>query len=299
MRIRVMTFNIRFDTPQDEASGNRWPARVESVVETVRRCAPDVEGFQEALRSQLSGLTEALPEYRAVGKPREAGDVGEYVPLFFDRDRFAAPGYGDFWLSTTPEVEGSLGWDAPDPRHCTWAELEERASGQRFAVFNTHLDRWGELARLEGARLIVTRTQLAAGLPFLVMGDLNAGEDSEPLEVLRAAGLVDTFRCIHPDATEVGTVHHEVLVDPKAELETLVAVVLWTLAALGVLALVVAGLKPGKRRAALLLAALLFLPIGVLGILSIGMVFLVAAAVAVLFAVVSRRATSTSSAPDA
>jgi endonuclease/exonuclease/phosphatase family metal-dependent hydrolase len=208
MRIRVMTFNIRFDTPQDEASGNRWPARVESVVETVRRCAPDVVGFQEALRSQLSDLTEALPEYRAVGKPREAGDVGEYVPLFFDRDRFAAPGYGDFWLSTTPEVEGSLGWDAPDPRHCTWAELEERASGQRFAVFNTHLDRWGELARLEGARLIVTRTQLAAGLPFLVMGDLNAGEDSEPLEVLRAAGLVDTFRCIHPDATEVGTVHH-------------------------------------------------------------------------------------------
>ena len=96
MRIRAMTFNIRFDTPQDEAAGNRWADRVKSVIETVRRCAPDVVGFQEALRSQLSDLTAALPEYRAVGKPREAGDVGEYVPLFFDRERFDALDFGDF-----------------------------------------------------------------------------------------------------------------------------------------------------------------------------------------------------------
>lgn len=207
MRIRAMTFNIRFDTPEDEPGGNRWASRVKSVVETVRRCAPDVVGFQEALRSQLSDLTSALSEYRAVGRPREAGEVGEYVPLFFNRERFDALDYGDFWLSDTPDVEGSLGWDAPDPRHCTWAVLDDKRTRQRFAVFNTHLDRWGEQARLEGARLIVKRTELTPGLPYLVMGDFNAGESSQPLEALRAAGLADTFRLVHPDATDVATVH--------------------------------------------------------------------------------------------
>ena len=85
--------------------------------------------------------------------------------------------------------------------------LDDKRTRQRFAVFNTHLDRWGELARVEGARLITKRTELTAGLPYLVMGDFNAGESSQPLDALRAAGLADTFRLIHPDATDVATVH--------------------------------------------------------------------------------------------
>lgn len=56
----------------------------------------------------------------------------------------------------------------------------------------------------------------------------------------------------------------------------------------GALAVVVAVRQPSKRRVALLLAALLFLPIGVLGILPIGVVFLVAAVVCMGFAVLSR-----------
>jgi endonuclease/exonuclease/phosphatase family metal-dependent hydrolase len=208
MRLRLMTFNIRFDTAQDEAAGNRWHHRKASVVETIQRLAPDVLGVQEALRSQLDDLIGAFPDYQAVGKPREAGEVGEYVPVFFNRRRFDMVDGGDFWLSATPDIEASLGWDAPNPRHCTWVHLAERSSGQPFAVFNTHLDRWGPLARREGAQLIVTRTQIAARVPFAVMGDFNEGEDSPPLRVFAAAGLGDTFRRIHRDDADVGTVHH-------------------------------------------------------------------------------------------
>jgi hypothetical protein len=68
----------------------------------------------------------------------------------------------------------------------------------------------------------------------------------------------------------------------------LLAVLLWTAAAGGVLAAVVATVQPRKRRGALLLAALLFLPIGILGILSIGAVFLLASAVCLIAAVSSR-----------
>lgn len=71
-------------------------------------------------------------------------------------------------------------------------------------------------------------------------------------------------------------------------MEALIASVLWAGAALGVVAVIVAITQPSRRRVALLLAALLFLPIGILGILSIGVVFLVAAAVCLMFAVLSR-----------
>ncbi len=203
-----MSFNIRFDALIDAPAGNRWEHRAKSVIETVQRFSPDVVGFQEALRSQLDDLIEAFPDYQAVGRPREAGEVGEYVPLFFDRRRFDAEEAGDFWLSLTPESEGSRGWDADSPRHCTWMRVQDRKDGLRFAVFNTHLDRWGTLARLEAARLIVARVALASGLPLVVLGDFNADEGSEPLATLRAAGLRDTFRELHPLASDVQTVHH-------------------------------------------------------------------------------------------
>lgn len=205
--IRFMTFNIRFDTLLDAAAGNRWADRLDSVLETIRTVGPDVVGFQEALKPQLTDLTTSLPRYRAVGKPRDVGDTAEYVPLFLDAERFELDEHGDFWLSPTPEVEYSRGWDTDVPRHCTWARLKDRASGRHFAAFNTHLDVKGTLARLEAARLIVTRVALASGLPSVVLGDFNATEESEPLEIFRAAGFHDTFREIHPGAEDVQTVH--------------------------------------------------------------------------------------------
>lgn len=58
---------------------------------------------------------------------------------------------------------------------------------------------------------------------------------------------------------------------------TFIAVALWAGAALGLSAVTVAVMRPPKRRRMLLVAALLFLPIGVFGILSIGSIFVVAA----------------------
>jgi endonuclease/exonuclease/phosphatase family metal-dependent hydrolase len=169
---------------------------------------PDVVGFQEALRSQLDDLIEALPTYRALGKPRDVGDTAEYVPLFFRTARFDLDEHGDFWLSPTPEVEGSRGWDTDLPRHCTWARLRDRESGAHMAVFNTHLDSLGAVARFEAAKLIVGRIRVASAYPSIVMGDFNANEDSDPLETFRSAGFRDTFRVLYPDEPDVQTIHH-------------------------------------------------------------------------------------------
>ena len=206
--IRFMSFNIRFDTVIDEAAGNRWPDRFASVVATIRNTAPDVIGIQEALRGQVDDLTVALPDYRGLGKPREIGDTAEYVPLFFRTQRFEVLEHGDFWMSPTPEVEGSRGWDTDVPRHCTWAALRDHAARVELMVLNTHLDRWGEVARLESARLVAERIALTTGTPSVVLGDLNALEDSEPLVILKDSGLRDSFRDVYPTATNVQTIHH-------------------------------------------------------------------------------------------
>ena len=203
-----MSFNIRFDTPADADAGNRWADRRGSVIETIQRFDPDVVGLQEVLRSQLDDLEAAFPDHGVIGEPRETGALGEYVPILFRRDRFEAEQHGDFWLSPTPETSGSRGWDAGNPRHCTWARLHDRSSGLRAAVFNTHLDRWGMLARVEASRLIVAKAALTPDLPTVVMGDLNAPEVSEPLATFRSAGLLDTFREVDPDRGDVQTIHH-------------------------------------------------------------------------------------------
>lgn len=66
---------------------------------------------------------------------------------------------------------------------------------------------------------------------------------------------------------------------------TPVAVLLWFAAAAGAVAATAAVRLPGLRRVLLVVAAILFLPIGILGILSVGALFLAAAAVCLVAAV--------------
>ena len=42
--VRVMTFNIRYDTPNDKE--NAWPRRREAVAELIEFFAPDILGVQ-------------------------------------------------------------------------------------------------------------------------------------------------------------------------------------------------------------------------------------------------------------
>lgn len=78
----------------------------------------------------------------------------------------------------------------------------------------------------------------------------------------------------------------------------LLATLLWAGAAGGILAVAVALMRPGRRRGWLLAASLLFLPIGIMGILSVGIVFLLAAAACLIGAVMSRPQPDATDAPN-
>ena len=204
----VMSFNIRYGTAND--GENRWPLRRDFLMEVVRQDNADVIGLQEALHSQIVEMTTALPAYGVIGVGRDDGKTrGEYAAILYRSDRFHVAESGTFWFSDTPSVVASTSWGNTITRICTWARLIDRQGGA-FWVFNVHLDHQSQPSRERSTALLAERIRARANPaePVIVTGDFNVGEDNPALPVLVGGTtplLVDTFRRLHPAATQVGT----------------------------------------------------------------------------------------------
>lgn len=179
--LKVMSFNVRYDNPGDRDNGNGWEERRQRVSDAINFYDADIVGTQEVLAHQLEDLKLQLPEYAMTGVGREDGVTkGEYAALWWKRDKFDVVDSGNFWLSATPEVAGSMGWDGACVRIATWAVLRERRTGREIFALNTHLDHVGQVARREGVSLILRRVaELADGRPTVVTGDFNSTPDSD------------------------------------------------------------------------------------------------------------------------
>lgn len=189
---RVMTYNIRLNLASD--GPNAWPHRKDAVAGIVRDQSVDLLGVQEALPEQLADLDAQLPRLARFGEGRSAQRLGEFTAIYYRRDRFDVLDAGTFWLSGTPEVAGSKGWDAAYERIATWGKLRDRESGATFFYFNTHFDHVGRVARRESARLLVSRiAQLAGSAPVIVTGDFNDLPEGEPYAILTGSGLSDAM----------------------------------------------------------------------------------------------------------
>lgn len=185
--LNVLSFNMRYDNPED--GENNWRYRRERVARVIAANDVDLFGAQELLVGQLNDLKGLLPGYAEVGVGREDGaEAGEFNPVFYRADRFELLDWGTFWLSETPEVAGSKGWDAACERLATWTVLRDR-DGRELFFINTHLDHMGEVARREGVSLLLGRIDsLSGGRPVVLTGDFNATPDSEVIAHVVADG---------------------------------------------------------------------------------------------------------------
>jgi Metal-dependent hydrolase len=179
LELNVLSFNIRYDNPGDEF--NSWQFRKEAVTQLIRHQDADIVGTQEVLQHQLEGIKVLLPEYTYLGVGREDGDKkGEYCALMFKTNKFDNLQSGYFWLSETPDVAGSKGWDGACERIATWAILKDKITQKSLFVINTHLDHMGKIARQEGVSLLLDQVEkLSNGLPVIITGDFNATPKSE------------------------------------------------------------------------------------------------------------------------
>lgn len=182
--IRVMSFNIRFNNPADGKSA--WPHRKEKAASMIRLHRADLVGLQEAQPPQIRELRELLPEWSWTGLRGRAGtgDADECVPIMYRTARFELLDEGSFWLSETPAVPASKGWDAAITRMTNWAKLRDRRTGKELLLFNTHFDHVGKTARTESAKLMMSQvTEIAKSLPAIVIGDMNSRDTSEAYAV--------------------------------------------------------------------------------------------------------------------
>ena len=78
--LRVMTYNIRFDTAQD--GHNQWRNRKDRVIQLIEKYKPDLFGVQEAVVQQMNDLQTGLIDYRAYGVGRVMVELVENFHQF-------------------------------------------------------------------------------------------------------------------------------------------------------------------------------------------------------------------------
>jgi endonuclease/exonuclease/phosphatase family metal-dependent hydrolase len=214
VELRVMSFNIRYSKVDhsETATENNWAdpkyPRRDRAIRVIHEHSPDLLGVQEALELQIDDLKKALPEYAFYGIGRDDGkNAGEFSGVFYRKTRFTKNDAGSFWLSATPEKPGTSFYLAPKAcaRIASWVKLTDKESGRQFVFLNMHWDHISEPARQKSAALVRERlTKLGGDLPLIVMGDLNAHEDSPAVKELVSANdstgrkLADSFREVHP-----------------------------------------------------------------------------------------------------
>lgn len=175
--LRVTSANVRCISPTDLGKKS-WFYRASLLLRVLDNEQPDVIGFQEVTRVHYAYLQKHLTGYDNVIAYRSSGLLSESCPIFYNTERFTLTDKGSFWLSETPE-RSSKSWGAAFPRVCSYVILRETATDKPLVVFNTHLDHVSAEARIRGVGVVLDKLRQFGDLPCVLMGDLNAVEDSD------------------------------------------------------------------------------------------------------------------------
>ncbi len=218
-KVRVMTFNIRYHRAPNDGP-NAWEFRRDMVADLIRRTGADTVGLQEAELPQVEYLRGKLKDEYEFIVMYSDGKTGKHSnALLYRKKRWKLDQSGSFWLSDKPDVPDSKGWGNKSPRLCTWGRFVDKKTGKAFYHYNTHFDHESPDARIRSAMLIANRVADRTHKdPFFVTGDLNAREDTPAMRFFKGekisyegvdrgspVPMTDTFRAVHPDATQIAT----------------------------------------------------------------------------------------------
>jgi len=191
--LRVMTYNLRYASMKGSEA---WPDRRPAMKALLKQQSPDIMGTQEGVYHQLRDLAADLPEYDWIGTGRDGGSRGEFMAIYYRRERFEPLAYDHFWLSDTPEVIASSTWGNTNRRMVTSVRFKDRRSDKVFHLWNTHLDHALQPAREKAAELIKTRlAKMPSNEPVILMGDFNAEATRNPVydTLTQGIGFTDSW----------------------------------------------------------------------------------------------------------
>ncbi|KAK3344888.1 Endonuclease/exonuclease/phosphatase [Neurospora tetraspora] len=200
--LRLISYNIRYATTSPSTGEEPWAVRRPLMASQINfETANRPEALicmQEVLNQQLVDLQSDLGSaWNHVGVGRNDGaQDGEYSPILYQTDTWQLERNKTYWLSETPDVVGSTGWDAALPRIVTVAQFKHRTTGVPLVFMCTHFDHIGTVARNESAKLIIKiadewkdqGSNSTKPAPVFLGGDLNIEPTKEGYKSLTAPG---------------------------------------------------------------------------------------------------------------
>lgn len=190
--IRLATFNIRSNYGSDKQD---WKTRRVSLDSLLRMYDFDIIGVQEPYQRQIDEMAKS---YGHIYDHYVVNTLNSHVkptihsnPIFYKKDRFKLLKSGAFWFSETPDVAGSVSWEASQARNCVWVELYDKENKVSFFVFNSHFDHKSTVARSESAKILIEKVRSIAGKsPIICTGDFNTNQTTKAFSTLSDNGLL-------------------------------------------------------------------------------------------------------------
>ncbi|MDR3046369.1 MAG: endonuclease/exonuclease/phosphatase family protein [Bacteroidales bacterium] len=176
LEVKLISYNIRQSGLADKDGEYKWENRKAATLNMIEKESPSVFGLQEALLEQVEYIEQNCPKYSRIGVGRDDGkNAGEFMAIFYLKDKYKLLQQGTFWLSETPDTV-SKGWDADYFRIVTWVKLQGINTKKEFYYFNTHFDNIGEVARKESTKLVAEKIKEIAEKKANIIfgGDLNS-----------------------------------------------------------------------------------------------------------------------------
>lgn len=194
-RLTIASYNILKTGPSPS-----WASRRSAVIAGIKSVSPDILALQEALPTKVTGASGAkVPQYTDV--LQMLGNRYQYVTTQYSSGTHLA--YNPDRLTVLRSGSQKLWTLGSSPRYAVWAVMEDKVSGKRLFVVDTHLEPSGSnaskstSARARQAReiLALIKTQNSSGHPVVVAGDMNSSRASKPSNAAYATftggGLVD------------------------------------------------------------------------------------------------------------
>lgn len=184
MPFLIMSQNILF---VDYDSPNSLQERSERFKKLLQEYQPDVIGFQEFGESNFSYMEYMVQTYGRIGGESESN------PIMYRKDRYTVVEQGKFWLSDTPDTPSRYEGVGSN-RYCMWVVLEDKITGQKIQVTNTHLCWEGEDNEMRLKQIQVLLNYMKDRLdqyPTFMTGDYNSIVDGPVYDAVLDTGKKD------------------------------------------------------------------------------------------------------------
>lgn len=212
---RILSCNIRVALSQDSLKGVGWDKRKDICIEVIKKQNADIICTQEVLKVQYEDMCEAFSDYYSfgfAGPDMDAYPIGYHGiaknVIFYSKKRYELISQGNYWLSETPHIAGTMSWGSARARHCNWVRLYDRYTGKEFRIMNTHLDHIAQEAKEAQINMILTEAkQYQENFPQLLIGDFNANMNNNVIKSITLAGWTDIFAKLNPDNANIRSYH--------------------------------------------------------------------------------------------